>query len=407
MMLQWFLGTFFGWMAVAAIAGTLFIGVFKGRKAAAAVALLAGAILIGWWQFLPRASGSIFGRLAAARAVRRETAPSVRPATAKERAAASKAQQRKDWAKWNRGAGQQLDTALARMAMPTTAVGGMGGGMVMPMPNVQVPNIRPPIFLNPSRPLSGGTPGTKTGTVSSAAVVTAPAPAALSANVATTATAASAKDKSAASSAGPPKAVPNATTASGNPAATGSPADSGAATAKAKPAATGSGLGKAATPKASEAANQAAQSSPPSAKRQAGAHQPSMGGSARQGGVTQNDRPSRPSKGDGGGMMQNAKTLPQRRRPHYQPTGEDAIPPVRSGKHNATGSQNTLGGTPSTSGNQPHAAQHRPRYQSTEEFVNPYVPGVHGNLPMGGMWQGQMGGHPMGGGFGPTHSGRR
>jgi len=338
MLLGWFLGSF-GWMAIAAIAATVLVYAFKGRKAAAVTAVLAVAALIGWRSFARNGWAAAGG-------------PG-RQLTAKQQLGAKQARERKQWKNWNKGAEEQLNKASAQLAMQTNP---MGGGMSMPY--VQVPKIGPPTGAPAhSGPLFGGTPGRVTVAASQTAPVAAAVPAAAppaamaplpvpaasaegeaeaEADGATMPAASAALDAAkanAASSSNPPTASQNGKAAGGKQTATGGSADSMSATGKSKPPASagagpanGSGPGKAASPKA----DQAAQGSPPSAKRPAGAHQSSMGGSARPGDVTQSNGTSRQSKGNGGGKAQNAKTMPQRRRPHYQPAEEDAIPQVKA-----------------------------------------------------------------------------
>jgi hypothetical protein len=417
MLLGWFLSAF-GWMALVAIAATLLAYVFKGKKGAILVAVLSVAALIGWRSF--------------ARSGWANTGRQGRQLTAKELRDAKRKQQ---WKKYNKGGEEEVNKTAAQFAMQTNAMGGMDGGMALPMPNVQTPNLRPPNFgPAQSGPLFRGTPGQVTVAFSQAAPMAAaaptaappatapqPMPAASAEGEAQAMTGATtlpvaiagvdARDKAdakakaaspggndAAPSADKPNALQKGAAAGGKPATAGSSADSASA------------AGKPRTPalaKASQAAGQGAQSSRPSDKRPAGTQQPAMVGSGKQGAIRGN-RPSPQGNGHSGGTGLHADALPRRHRPRYQPTGEDSLQPGRSGQQNAAHGQNSMGGNPRTNGKQAHATPHRPRYQNTEQFVNPTMPGSNGNHFMngvGGMGHGGMGGHPMGGGFGPMHGG--
>src|SRR5271157_1331488 len=159
MLLGWFLGSF-GWMAIAAIAATVLVYAFKGRKAAAVTAVLAVAALIGWRSFARNGWAAAGG-------------PG-RQLTAKQQLGAKQARERKQWKNWNKGAEEQLNKASAQLAMQTNP---MGGGMSMPY--VQVPKIGPPTGAPAhSGPLFGGTPGRVTVAASQTAPVAAAVPAA-------------------------------------------------------------------------------------------------------------------------------------------------------------------------------------------------------------------------------------
>ncbi len=437
MLFGWLLSAF-GWMALAAAAATLLAYVFVGKKAAAVAGVLAVAGLIGWQSF-GRNLWASYGRpgdqLAAkeqgvARNALASSGRADRQLMPKAQSAAKTVTQRTKWQNWNKGADEEVNSALARLAMQSGAMGGVGGGMGMP--NVQVPKIRPPTGAPAhSGPLFGGTPGQVTVTASRSAPVAAAAPTAAhlatmsapmpavstegeaeggmggatlpaaTAGATVNAKATSPASSNATAAANQTNASLKSTAAGSKQSATSGPAGSVPADGKPKPTSVAgagstnrSGTDKAASGKASRATQDAHPS----------ITQPATGGLNKQQ-TTKETRPGAPGKASNGGPGQQARTLPKRYRPHYQPTAEDSLQLNNAGNRAAAGGRNSVGGLAHANGNQPHSTSHTPRYQNTEQFVGPYLPGANGNHPMSGMGQGLMGGRPMGGVIGPMHGG--
>ena len=398
-----------GPMAIAAIAATLLIRVFKGRKAAVVCALVAVAVLIGS-RFLPRLGAGISGRMGHA-------------SSAKGAAAVKKAQQRKNRQKWNKGAEQDIDKASALLATQANAMGGPGGmGVGMGLPNVKVPHISAPKYPAHSGPLFGGTPGSQNVTVCHAAQVSAAAPAATPdaqmaaltpsapaaavGGVAPSAPDASADGEAEADSSGgaPPASVatPAATAgaaaaSSNNKNAASTPSQSNTlqtgSAGGAKPSPTGNPATGAASPEnASEESTRSKAASPHAGQAAASTHSP---GSSDKPPV--NTPP--PSTGNSAKSGPNQSTGRTARNTHQSPKRGNGL----------------AGGMAQQNPHNSQVRPHRPRYQPTEQYVMPAMPGGMGGMhSMNGQQYPGMGnfhpqgGHPMNGGMsnGVHHRGR-